>query len=141
MINYNISLNECNVKIIKSPLFIQLSPLWKKYYINLNNYRNWHFQVSNKIKQKYKEIISEQIKDNIFPWKIQLSYQLFQKDNRRIDKWNILSITQKFFLDSLTENWCIVDDNDKIIDLEVFLPSLKDENKEWYVEIKIIYEK
>ncbi len=29
----------------------------KNFYFNLNNYRNWHYQVSNNLKRRYKEIV------------------------------------------------------------------------------------
>jgi len=87
----------------------------KRYYINLNSYRNWHFIVSNNIKKKYKEAADGQIKDLKFNNKIRLKFVLWKRDKRRIDRANPLSIHEKFFCDALTEAKCIPDDNDDFI--------------------------
>jgi len=86
----------------------------KKDYINLNLYRNWHFQKSNQIKKRYKEIAYPQIKDLRFN-AIKLSFALYRANNRLVDRANLLSIHEKFFCDALVECGCIEDDNDDII--------------------------
>jgi hypothetical protein len=46
---------------------------------------------------------------------IKLTFTVFKSSNRKIDRANILCITEKFFCDALVEYGCIVDDNDEYI--------------------------
>jgi len=98
------------------PLYIQLSKSekGKKYHLNLNNYRNWHYQVSNNLKKAYKEIAKSKLKTHKFGL-MDITFTLWKKDRRRIDRANPLSIHEKFFCDALTELGCIPDDNDEYI--------------------------
>ena len=109
------------IKII-SPLFVQLakSGKGKKYHLNLNQYRNWYYAVNNNIKKKYKEIITDQIKDLRFEGKLRLTYTLFRGTKRKGDKMNVLCIHDKFFCDALVELGCIDDDNDDYIVEHIF---------------------
>ena len=61
--------------------------------------------------------------------KVDITYKLYSKDKRRKDKGNILSIVQKFLLDSITNMKVWPDDNDKHIATETFLESELDPNK------------
>ena len=82
----------------------------KKYYLNMNNYRNWHYQVNNQIKKKFKAIIAEELK---YIPKIKyihsLEYELIITNKRKRDRMNIYSIVDKFFCDALQE-YKIIDD-------------------------------
>ncbi len=97
-----------------SPLSVQLKR--KKYILNLNQYRNWHYKTSNNIKCEYLRIISNQLKGKKIEGKISISFILYKGSNRKSDRSNVLSIHEKFFCDSLVENKCIVDDNDNYIE-------------------------
>lgn len=110
------------MKPIISPLFIRLakSDKGKKYHLNLNQYRNWYYTTNNNIKKKYKELITDQIKDFKFEGKISLTYTLFRGTKRKGDKMNVLCIHDKFFCDALVELGCIEDDNDEYIVEHVF---------------------
>lgn len=97
-------------KII-APLFVPQSKN-KNFILNLNVYRNAHYQTLNTVKLRYKQILEEQIKElPEFKEQIQIVYRLFPKTRRRTDIGNVLSIHQKFFEDALTEYGKIVDDN------------------------------
>lgn len=109
----------------------------KKYYLNLNNFRNRNFIVSNQIKHKFCELMQEQLKDLKFTLPIDIEYTLYYWDNRKRDKWNILSIIQKFFLDSLVYYQCIIDDNDNYINKEIFNKPKKSNDKNSYCIIEI----
>jgi hypothetical protein len=53
--------------IISVPLFVILprkTKADKKYMLNLNNYRNWHYIVSNIIKQKFCEGLESSLIEN-----------------------------------------------------------------------------
>jgi len=114
--------------IITSPLYVmiqwKIKKKWKKpkaikRWLNLNYYKGRFRYTSNNIKKEYKRIIKPQLKGLKFKWIITLSYQLYYPDKRKRDKGNVLSIIQKFFLDALTECWCIIDDNDDYIWIEI----------------------
>jgi len=104
-------------KII-SPIYITLprkTKADKKYSLNLNQYRNWHYAISNNIKKAYYEIIKDQIKDLKFNKPVSIGFDLYKGSKRKIDRSNILSIVEKFFCDSLVEAGAIPDDNDSYI--------------------------
>jgi len=88
----------------------------RKVIINLNNYRNWHYIISNDVKERYKEALRYTLMGLKFPGKIKLHFVLFQGSNRRVDRANVLSIQEKFFCDALVHYGCIVDDNDNFIE-------------------------
>tara|TARA_Y100000310_G_scaffold320291_1_gene376596 strand:- start:115 stop:546 length:432 start_codon:yes stop_codon:yes gene_type:complete len=103
--------------IISMPLFIDLerkTKPTKRYYINLNNYRNWHYQVNNKLKAKYKYIVRPALYGVKFKY-IALNFILHRGDRRRVDRANILSIHEKFLCDAIVECGCIKDDNDNFL--------------------------
>lgn len=104
------------IKII-SPLFLQLSKgaKGKKYYLNLNNYRNWHYIVSNNLKKAYKELMKSELGDLDITGRIEIKFLLIRGDSRKVDRANVLSVHEKFFCDALVELGCIEDDNDKFI--------------------------
>ena len=78
----------------------------KKIMLNLNIYRNLHFQVNNQIKELFKPIELSEFKAE----KISISYVLEKTSKRKFDTMNIISIVDKFFLDWLVENEYIPDD-------------------------------
>jgi len=86
-----------------------------KYIINKNNERNWHYIVSNKIKQLYKEALREQLEGLTFTHPIKLKLVYFKASNRRSDRTNVLSQHEKFAADAMVEFGCIPDDNDDVI--------------------------
>jgi len=105
-----------NKTIISMPLYFDIGvKKIKRHYINLNNYRNWHFQVSNKLKHMYKERAGEIIKGLKFDNPIKIKFVLWKKDKRKGDRANPLCIHEKFFCDALTEFGCIPDDEDEYI--------------------------
>lgn len=85
----------------------------KKNHINLNNYRNWHYIHSDKLKKIYKDIAIKKIESQptIKADKIAIEYVLYRGDKRKFDLMNILSIHDKFFMDALVWLECIPDDN------------------------------
>jgi len=102
--------------VIQVPLYISANrPGSKKYYLNLNNYRNWHYQVSNNLKVKYKEMVAPQLEGLSFK-RIGIQFILFWGSKRRVDRANVLSIHEKFFCDALVEAGCIEDDNDTFLE-------------------------
>lgn len=102
------------IKLI-CPLSITLGINKKKtYYLNLNNYRNWHYQVSNTLKEEFKERMRSQLQ-NITPIPIDrgifITYIFYSGSNRRKDLRNITTVIDKFLCDALVAYGIIPDDN------------------------------
>jgi len=98
--------------IIESPLYVYTGKKKiQKRVLNLNLYRNWHYQVSNQVKIKYKYAIYDQIQGLKLD-KIHLLFVLYKKTKRKCDRANVLSIHEKFFCDAICDCGCIPDDND-----------------------------
>ena len=100
---------------ISVPLEVPVSN--KKFILNLNNYRNTHYQVLNKAKQNYSLVIKSilrEVKAEKFT-RVKITYTLHPKTRRLTDLDNVISIVQKFFQDALVKEGFLEDDNYKYI--------------------------
>ena len=101
--------------MIKTKLFVEIPRKTKepkKYWLNLNYYRNWKFIVSNQVKHKFAEDIREQVKElPRYDKPIKIRYVIYFWNNRSWDISNVLCIVDKFFCDVLVEEWKIKDDS------------------------------
>lgn len=131
---------------ISMPLYLQLSKAktGKKYHLNLNNYRNWHYNTSNNLKDKYLQLAVERLENQptIKAKKVEVTYTLYRGDLRKFDYMNIIVIQDKFFMDALVWLGCIPDDDIN----HVMPPKLKyggydRENPRVDIEIKILEER
>ena len=109
-------MNIVQEKLVTLPISITSgSKKIRKRCLNLNQYRNWHYQTSNKLKILFKE----QVKGNLdfsFLGKIEISYVYYAPDKRKRDLMNVIAVVDKFFQDALVEEGCIVtDDTDTVI--------------------------
>lgn len=107
-----------NMTKLTSPLFVMLprkTKADKRVALNLNVYRNLHYLVNNQAKQIYNELMSPQLSGLVFDKPIKITFVLYKRDKRRIDRANILSIVEKFFCDAMVKNGCLIDDNDDYI--------------------------
>lgn len=96
--------------VIKAPLRIPKNKRGDMWSVNLNQYRNTHYQTSNTVKRKYKDLVTPQIKP-LSPFScIRLSIYIYAKDRRTFDIGNIGSIQEKFFLDAMVELGKLKDD-------------------------------
>ena len=86
----------------------------KKFILNLNNYRNTHYQTLNKAKQEYAKLISPLI-PNFKADKVRVEYVLWTKTKRKTDIGNVLSIVQKFVEDVIVDGGHLPDDNYTVI--------------------------
>lgn len=93
-------------------------PVSKKSYfsLNLNIYRNSHYQTLNKAKIVFKELVKEQIDKLPIFRHIHLKYVIYLPNKRRCDISNIGSVVDKFFSDSLVELGHLEDDNYHFLD-------------------------
>jgi len=109
-----ITATEC--KRIYLPIFLHKGR--KKYHLNLNQYRNWHYLISNTLKKQFKQTIYSQL-NFTFDQKIQISYIYYAPDKRKRDLMNVIVVIDKFFQDALTEYNCIKsDDTDTVVEVK-----------------------
>ena len=121
---------------VTTPLHIKMGR--KNYAINLNTYRNLYYVVNNNLKREFKRIIHDQIKDLKFD-RVEMEFKLFYKDKRKRDKFNIVSITEKYFMDALVECGALKDDNDDYVgEVIVKVPEIDKENPRCEITIKTI---
>lgn len=103
-----------------SPLWVKVSAK-RKFILNMNQYRNAHYRVSNKAKIEYKEFIKQQILKRKKKFgKMCIIYTVYQPTRRRFDIGNVCSIHQKFFEDALVELGRLDDDRYNYIPMCVF---------------------
>ena len=107
---------QCALMKISLPLSVQISRD-KKFILNLNNYRNAHFQVLNKAKKLYTEQVFLALGKQrpCFNGGCQITYTLYQPTNRRVDVSNPLSIVDKFACDALVKFGVLPDDANKYV--------------------------
>lgn len=93
------------------PLKVKKSKL-KDFIVNLNNYRNLHYQTLNKTKINYKADIEDQV--TLLPsmtGKVHIHYVVYAKTRRVFDIDNVTAIHKKYFQDALTELGVLDEDN------------------------------
>lgn len=112
--NLRVIISQCLMTewIFNSPLSIPVSKN-KNFSLNLNVYRNAHYQTLNKAKQLYESYMIPAIQSSILGSLVscKLIYILYPRTNRRCDISNICCITDKFFSDSLVRAGVLEDDN------------------------------
>ena len=91
------------------PLFIT-NRSNKRKWLTLNNYRNWHYQVSNDIKRRFKSEVFDKLDFNI-KGRVKIEYFYFAPDKRTRDLMNVISVIDKFFQDAMVERGCIESDD------------------------------
>ena len=99
-----------NNYLVVTPLSVAVSKT-KSFSLNLNQYRNTHYQILNKAKHSFKECLASQIEALPNFEKVALHYIIFPKTKRRFDLANIGSVVDKFFSDALVELGKLPDDN------------------------------
>lgn len=99
-------------KALSLPLFITTRS--KRRWLTLNNYRNWHYQVSNNTKRRFKSDIARML-DFKFDGRIKIEYFYWAPDKRKRDLMNVISVVDKFFQDAMVENGCIESDDLSIV--------------------------
>ena len=123
-------------QVLISPLSVPQSKK-KNFILNLNVYRNAHYQTLNKVKVNYKEHMKEQILALPVYNQVRIKYVLFPKTRRKTDLDNVISVHQKFFQDAFAEFGRIQDDTYDFITGSVQLFGMVDPSNP-RVEITII---
>ena len=117
--------------LIIAPLYIDIERKTmkdKRYYINMNTYRNLHHRVNGILKKKYLEAVRGQLQGISIETPCEITYKVYKPSKRRLDKMNVISVTSKFLLDALTELGCWEDDSDDYVKTETILPTEYDKN-------------
>lgn len=94
------------------PIYYEIEYKTKKnkiFLVGLNWYRNAQFFLNNKVKQHYKELVSEQYNGEKYD-SVEIIYKVYQKRSNT-DGHNIRSILEKYALDALVDCGMIVDDS------------------------------
>ena len=113
------------IKLI-CPLYITIERKTKpdkKVFVNMNTYRNLHFQINNNVKVKYKELLREQLEGVKIKTPVEITYKVYKARNTTLDKMNVVSITSKYLLDAITQYGCWTDDNDDFVKTETIMPT------------------
>jgi len=95
------------VSVLQSPLKIILPRKTKtdrSFILNLNTYRNTHFQILNQAKSLYKELMQAQIDALPCMSKIAVRFVMYPGSKRLTDTPNVCAIHDKFFMDALVES-------------------------------------
>lgn len=112
---------------VELPLRIKIGR--KFYALNLNVYRNTHFQLLNKMKVEFSSLIEPELMKLPRLSKVTLQYTLYPGSRRLCDVSNICSIVDKFFCDALVRAGKLEDDNYQFIPLITYeMGSVNPEN-------------
>jgi hypothetical protein len=89
----------------------------KVFALNLNGYRNAHFQTLNNAKKNFKVLLYNTYPEILLirAQSVIVQYKITPHNKRLFDTQNIISVVDKFFLDALVEAGTIPDDNYKIV--------------------------
>lgn len=105
-------------RVIVAPVAVILPRKTKKdkrVPISLSWYRNADFRESNTVKQKYKDLLTDQIVNLPTYQKPEMTYVWYPETKRLGDLGNHTAVQQKFFEDALVELGKVPDDNWKYI--------------------------
>ncbi len=83
----------------------------KVWLIGLNNYRNWHYMLSNQVKLHVHSLVKKQVGRKKIKTPATFHYKIYAK-RRGTDGPNIRSVMEKFISDGLVE--CGAMENDSI---------------------------
>lgn len=125
---------------VRMPISVELGVRKKrKYYLNLNLYRNNNHHINNNVKQKYAEIAHNKLPMIIEePWsEFEIEYTLFLPNKLKRDIANVLSVVDKAFCDALVTHNIVVDDNYNHLKLVTYKYGGQDVDGEGYVDIVI----
>lgn len=93
------------------PLHLELGKIKKrKYFLNLNIYRNQAFHLNNDLKKAMKEIVKEVCPPFSFT-NFRIEYELFLMDKRLRDISNVCCVIDKYQTDAVVELGYVPDDN------------------------------
>ena len=83
----------------------------KNFTLNLNQYRNTHYQTLNAVKERFTKLVKDRVAILPAMAKVSVKYTLFTGSNHLSDIMNFICIVDKFFCDSLVHYKKLPDDN------------------------------
>ena len=86
----------------------------KKLYLNLNQYRNWHYNVNANLKRNYSLAIQDDLNFE-FEGEVTIHYDYYAPDKRVRDLMNVVSVVDKYFQDIMVVRGCILADDTSIV--------------------------
>ena len=99
---------------VSLPLRVPISKN-REFSLNLNEYRNAHYQVLNKAKRNFDDLTKSLLEGIPRLERCTLEYVFYPRTRQRCDTNNILSVVDKFFSDSLVHHGILKDDNYNVI--------------------------
>lgn len=112
---------------ISLPLAVAISKK-KQFILNLNRYRNAHFQTLNKAKVEFERVVTPLLKNVPKLTIITMEYVYYHGKGQRPDTNNVCTVADKFFADTLVSAGILPDDGpDQVIDTR-FKPGGRDRN-------------
>lgn len=96
--------------VVSVPIFVMVSKK-RRFWLNLNQYRNAHHHTLDKAKKEFKHAVEPKLSLVPFSEKIRMSFLLYAPNNQRRDVSNVCSVVDKFFSDCLVEAGKLPDDN------------------------------
>lgn len=87
----------------------------KTLALNLNGYRNWHYQHQNLTKVLFEKLVKDKLKGIPKQDKVHLHYVLWGPTNQRRDLMNVIAVVDKYFSDALPKAGILEDDHAEII--------------------------
>lgn len=112
--------------IIILPLAVPVTKGGKLFWVNLNQYRNAHYQTLNKAKIRFKDEIESQILALPYLHEIAITYTFHPGKGIIADTNNVCAIQDKFFCDALVDLKRIKNDTREHILGTQFLPGDRD---------------
>lgn len=100
--------------VISCPLSVPTTTK-KRFYLNLNQYRNAHHFTLAKAKVNFHEMMAQRVKHLPQFDTVNLIFTLYPGTEQLVDTSNVCSIVDKFFSDVLVKCKKIQDDNRKIV--------------------------
>lgn len=98
------------------PIYLEMGVNKKtSFSLNLNTYRNAHYQILNKAKVLFQETVAKRIGNYPAMKRVRLDYALFFGSKRAVDVANVCCIVDKFFCDTLVNCGKVPDDDWRII--------------------------
>jgi len=93
----------------------------QNHWMNLNAFRNWHYQTSNNLKKRFKTLVQAELIERhlldckITQYPISVTYTLYFRDKSNVDLANVCTVVDKFTLDALVEFGILEDDSHKFV--------------------------